>query len=67
MPKTDTMPIFDGPGRPAEVKDEFERFLCRDNMMPMDRPELPDVCKKHVFSISAMLNEGALGICHCFH
>ena len=61
MPSTESIPIFQQPGAPSNIMDEYVRYRCRDNQMGAVHPEMPDVCKKHIFSISAVMQQQAMG------
>lgn len=61
MPNTEGIPIFQGPGIPEYMKNEYIRYRCRDLQLHVHRPELPELCRKHVFSISAVIHQTALG------
>lgn len=64
MPNTEGIPIFQGPGIPEYMKNEYIRYRCRDLQLHVHRPELPELCRKHVFSISAVIHQTALE-CDC--
>ncbi|XP_052278966.1 laminin subunit beta-1-like [Dreissena polymorpha] len=64
MPNTDSIPIFQGPGLPEYMKNEYMRYRCRELQLHVHQPELPELCKKHVFSISGILHHRALE-CDC--
>ena len=61
MPNTESIPIFQGPGLPEYMKNEYIRYRCRELQLHVHRPELPELCKKHIFSISAVIHQTALG------
>ena len=60
MPNVDFIPIYQGPGLPEYMLNEFQRFRCQQLQYPSIRQELPEECRRHTFSISAVLNNGAL-------
>ncbi len=61
VPNTDSIPIFQGQGIPAFMKEEFQRFRCREQQLPIPKPNEPsEVCGKYIFSISAIIQEQAL-------
>ena len=66
MPNTESIPIFQGPGLPEYMKNEYIRYRCRELQLHVHRPELPELCKKHIFSISAVIHQTALGRRFCF-
>ena len=61
VPNTNSIPIFQGTGTPEDLKEEFEKANCKDLQMSVVKRDLPDVCKKYTFSISATMQEKALG------
>ncbi|WAR26302.1 LAMB1-like protein [Mya arenaria] len=64
VPNTESIPIFLGPGLPDYMKNEYLRYRCRELQLHVHQPELPDLCKKHVFSISGIIHHRALD-CDC--
>ncbi|KAL4226155.1 Laminin subunit beta-1 [Mactra antiquata] len=65
MPNTDSIPIFQGPGLPQIMKtEEYIRFRCREIQLHAHRQDLPELCRKHVFSISGVIHQRALP-CEC--
>ena len=65
MPNSSSIPIFVGEGVARRMREEFERYRCRDIQLPVNHDELPDVCKRHIFSISAIMQQQALGTVAC--
>ena len=63
VPSVDSIPIFEGPGVPARMKEEFIHYRCRESQMAVDRPDPPEVCRNYIFSISAVMQQQALGEC----
>ena len=61
MPNTYTIPIFTGSPIAERMRDEFVRYQCRENQLPVNHNALPDVCQRHIFSISAIMHRMALG------
>ncbi|CAH1782676.1 unnamed protein product [Owenia fusiformis] len=64
MPNVDSIPIFQGPGLPEDLKIKFIRDQCREKQESMIRGELPESCKKLIFSIGAVTHQRALP-CEC--
>ncbi|KAK7490606.1 hypothetical protein BaRGS_00018209 [Batillaria attramentaria] len=64
VPNVDYIPIYQGPGLPEYMLNEFLRFRCQQAQYPSIKQELPEECKRHTFSISAVLYNGALP-CRC--
>jgi len=64
MPNVDSIPIFTGPGLPEYMKNEYLRYRCTELQLHTHMPELPEICKKHIFSISAIVHRRALE-CDC--
>lgn len=64
VPNVDYIPIYQGPGLPEYMLNEFLRFRCQQAQYPSIKQELPEECKRHTFSISAVLYNGALP-CQC--
>ena len=60
VPNVDFIPIYQGPGLPEYMFNEFLRFRCQQLQYPSIKPDLPEECRRHTFSISAVLNNGAL-------
>ena len=63
MPNTQSIPIFGDYGLPAYMKNEYIRYRCRELQLHVHRPELPEICRNYIFSISAVMHQTALGIC----
>lgn len=64
VPGTDGMPVFHGETLEdlrERMKEEFERLNCREQQLAVTRPDLPDICKQYIFSISAVMQGKALG------
>ncbi|KAL5014853.1 hypothetical protein ScPMuIL_009123 [Solemya velum] len=64
VPNTDSIPIFQGLGLPEYMKNDFIRYRCREIMLYVHRPELPELCQKYLFSISSVIHQRALD-CEC--
>ncbi|KAK2178481.1 hypothetical protein NP493_542g02038 [Ridgeia piscesae] len=65
FPSVNSIPIFQGPGAPLEMRLEFERFNCREQQMAArSQSDISDVCKQYIFSISSIVQKGALD-CTC--
>ncbi|KAK3579401.1 hypothetical protein CHS0354_029709 [Potamilus streckersoni] len=64
VPSTESIPIFQGPGLPEYMKYDFIRYRCRELQLHVHRPELPEICRKLTFSISAIIHQKALE-CDC--
>ena len=60
VPRTDSIPIFQGTGMPEYMREEFERYRCREQQVAYPTPEPSDICKKYIFSIGAIIQEQAL-------
>ena len=57
--------MFQGPSPITKgMKEEYERYRCREQQLGVLRPELSDVCKKYVFMINADIQEMAMGECN---
>ena len=63
MPLPDRLPFYTGEGGPQDLKNEFDYYRCRDIQLSAIRGSVPEVCKRHVFSISSTMQEGGLGKC----
>ncbi len=48
---------------PEYMRQEFERYRCRDQQLSYPTPEPSDVCAGYIFSIGAVLQEQALREC----
>ncbi|KAJ8301303.1 hypothetical protein KUTeg_020290 [Tegillarca granosa] len=64
VPNTDSIPIFQPIGFPMYMKNEFIRYRCREAQLNVYQPELPEFCRKLTFSISSVINSGAIA-CQC--
>lgn len=64
VPNTEGIPIFQGPGLPEYMKNEYIRYRCQELQLHTYRTELPELCRKHVFSISGIIHQRALE-CEC--
>ena len=61
MPNTSSIPIFICEGVARRMREEFERYRCREIQLPVQHDPLPDVCQRYIFSISAIMQQQALG------
>lgn len=64
VPNADYIPIYQGPGLPEYMLNEFLRYRCPQLQYPSIKQELIEECRRHTFSISAVLHNGALP-CNC--
>ncbi|XP_039617053.1 laminin subunit beta-1a [Polypterus senegalus] len=67
MPHCKTLEIFTGNGGGVVTNsawDTFQRYRCLENSQSVVKTQMTDICKKIIFSISALLHEGALS-CEC--
>ncbi|XP_071081967.1 laminin subunit beta-1-like [Haliotis cracherodii] len=64
VPHTDAIPIYQIPGLHEYMKNDFLRNRCRQLQFNSIQADMPDVCKGHIFSISAVLHNGAID-CDC--
>ena len=61
VPHVENIPMYQGPGLPEYMLNEFLRFRCQQLQYPsLKGGDLPEACERHIFSISAILNDGAL-------
>ncbi|XP_064631916.1 laminin subunit beta-1-like isoform X2 [Lineus longissimus] len=63
LPKTDTIPIF-LKIEASRAKQEFDHYRCRELLMSVIRPQLPEVCARLYLSISASIHQQAMD-CQC--
>uniref|UniRef100_A0A8C7UGZ5 Laminin subunit beta-2 n=1 Tax=Oncorhynchus mykiss TaxID=8022 RepID=A0A8C7UGZ5_ONCMY len=65
LPRYSSLEMFIG-GDPASIarKQSYERYRCHDGAKSVARPQISDVCAKHITSMSAIINHGALA-CQC--
>lgn len=63
VPNADYIPIYQGPGLPEYMLNEFLRYRCPQLQYPSIKQELIEECRRHTFSISAVLHNGALREC----
>lgn len=61
VPNADYIPIYQGPGLPEYMKNEYLYNRCDVLQYPSLKSTLPEQCQRHTFSISAVLHNGALG------
>ena len=62
VPNTDSVKMFQGPSPITDrMKEEYERYRCREQQLGVVRSELPDTCKKYVFMITTDMQKEALG------
>ncbi|XP_041349801.1 laminin subunit beta-1-like isoform X2 [Gigantopelta aegis] len=64
VPSTDYIPIFQGPGLPEYYKNDFLRHRCKEMQFSSIQMDLSELCKKHIFSISSVMHNGAID-CKC--
>ncbi|XP_074646812.1 laminin subunit beta-1-like [Tubulanus polymorphus] len=64
IPRSDRIPVFKGSEIAERNKIEFERYRCRELLMSVLRHDLPEICKKFFFSISASIHQQA-SECDC--
>ncbi|XP_073475778.1 laminin subunit beta-1 [Aquarana catesbeiana] len=67
LPHVKSLDIFSSGGSGDEVSNAwqtFQRYRCTENSQSVVKTPLTDVCKDFLFSISALLHEGALE-CQC--
>jgi len=64
VPSTEYIPIYQGPGLPEYMKQEFLYHRCDILQFPSLKNDLPEQCQKHTFSISSVLHNGAMD-CGC--
>lgn len=62
MPRHSAMEMFNA-GDPASNnrKQTYERYRCHEGAKSVTRPLMSDTCAKLITSMSAIINDGALG------
>lgn len=62
LPRYSSLEMFTS-GDPASVarKQSFERYRCHETSKSVSRPQMSEVCAKLITSMSALINDGALG------
>ncbi|XP_035677863.1 laminin subunit beta-1-like isoform X6 [Branchiostoma floridae] len=65
VPRYTSVPIFQGQEGQSR-RDEFERYRCQENYLPVLKPQIPPICKSMVRSISAIMHNGGMRTpCNC--
>lgn len=62
IPSVDGMKIFEGSGVAERMREEFVSYGCRENQMGVTRPDDPELCRRYIFSISAIMHNQAVGM-----
>lgn len=62
MPRHTSMEMFNaGDTASSSRKQAYERYRCREGAKSVTRPMMTDTCAKLILSMSAIINDGALG------
>ncbi|ESO91420.1 hypothetical protein LOTGIDRAFT_209765 [Lottia gigantea] len=64
VPNTDSIPIFQGPGLPLYLKNQFTRYRCDQVQLGSLQSNIPDECKKHYFILCHYLTI-IISACDC--
>ncbi|BFZ08525.1 hypothetical protein BsWGS_11564 [Bradybaena similaris] len=64
VPNSAYIPIYQGGGLPAYMKNDFLNNRCDIMQYPSLKSPLSDLCQEHTFSISAVFHNGAID-CDC--
>lgn len=61
LPRYNSLDMF-VVGDPASIlrKQMYERYRCHESAKSVSRPAMSEVCAKLIFSMSAIINDGAL-------
>jgi len=69
MPSMPSHPIRESHSPADDILEEIERFRCRELYLQAASSEVPENCRKHIFTISVHTYDGAQGnaICDVIH
>ena len=61
VPHLENFPIFQGGGVPERMREEFERYNCREQQLSVLKYDMHEICSNYIFSITAIMEEEGLG------